>query len=386
VAGGFINATATNFANNTSELSACVQPKFLNADVSVEQTAVASVAPGNSLSYRVTVANNGPDLATNVVLVSRVPDNTTFESFTAPGGWTNRVPDRGGTGVLTSGVADLFPGTSATFTIVLNVNSKAQDGAIIARSATVSSDIPDLAPGNNTGTSNTVVRAATPTIPPDVAADMSISLSGPAEPVFEGDAITYVLTVTNNGPAAAKDVVVRQAPPNNTTFASSTKPSGWSSDCSADDGTSDIRFCTASLALQASASFTITLRVNPDTAAQTRIEATATVTSKSDPNSDNNSANVTVTTQVRPNGPSITSIEVGETINARGAGFSKNLAIFIDSVGFKEGAKVKGGTRVIQKGKLTDGRSIAEAVPPGKVVKMKFRNSNGGETEVSFRR
>jgi len=180
--------------------------------------------------------------------------------------------------------------------------------------------------------------------------------------------------------------VVRQAAPDSTTFASSTKPIGWSSDCPAADGTSDIKFCTASLALNASASFTITITVNADTEAQTRIEATATVTSKSDPNSDNNSANVTLTTEARPAGPSITSIEVGETINARGAGFSKNLAVFIDSVGFKEGAKVKGGTRVIQKGKLTDGRSIAEAVPPGKVVKMKFRNSNGGETEVSFRR
>jgi len=384
--GGFINATATSLAGNTSEFSACVQPKFLNADISVEQTAVASVAPGSNLSYQVTVANNGPDLAPNVVLVSRIPDNTTFDSFTAPGGWSSRVPDRGGTGALTSGVAGLFPGTSATFTIVLNVNSKAEDGSIIARSATVSSVIPDLAPGNNTRTSNTVVSAGTSTIPPDVAADVSISLSGPIKSVFEGDAITYVLTVTNNGPAAAKEIVVRQAAPDSTTFASSTKPIGWSSDCPAADGTSDIKFCTASLALNASASFTITITVNADTEAQTRIEATATVTSKSDPNSDNNSANVTLTTEARPAGPSITSIEVGETINARGAGFSKNLAVFIDSVGFKEGAKVKGGTRVIQKGKLTDGRSIAEAVPPGKVVKMKFRNSNGGETEVSFRR
>lgn len=391
--GGFINSTATSLsglipAGNTSEFSACVQLKFLNADISVEQTAVASVAPGSSLSYQVTVANNGPDLATNVVLVSRVPDNTTFDSFTAPAGWASRVPDRGGTGVLTSGVAGLFPGASATFTIVLNVNSKAEDGAIIARSATVSTAIPDLVPGNNTVTSNTVVRAATPTIPPDVAADVSISLSRtpPPEHVFEGDAITYSLTVTNIGPAAAKDIVVRQALPNNTTFASSTKPDGWSSDCPPADGTSDIKFCTASLALQASASFTITLTVNSDTEAQTRIEATATVTSKSDPNPDNNSANFTVTTEVRPNGPSIISIAVGDAITARGAGFSKDLAVFIDSVRFKDAARVKGSTRVIQKGRLTDGRSIAEAVPPGRVVKMKFRNSNGGETEVSFRK
>ena len=81
-------------------------------------------------------------------------------------------------------------------------------------------------------------------------------------------------------------------------------------------------------------------------------------------------------------------ITVTSTIVAVGSGFVKPVRVFIDGVGFPddEPAKVKGGgTRVIQKGKLTDGRSIAEAVPPGRVVTIKFRNANGGETEVSFR-
>jgi len=86
--------------------------------------------------------------------------------------------------------------------------------------------------------------------------------------------------------------------------------------------------------------------------------------------------------------PTLIEIIVSSRIVAVGSNFMiGGVQVFIDGVGFSQQAKVRGGgSRVIQKGKLTDGRSIAEAVPPGKVVKMKFRNSNGGETEVSFRR
>ena len=86
--------------------------------------------------------------------------------------------------------------------------------------------------------------------------------------------------------------------------------------------------------------------------------------------------------------PEVIAITVTSTIVAVGSGFDKPVHVFIDGVGFPDDdpARVKaGGTRVVQKGKLTDGRSIAEAIPPGRVVKIKFRNANGGETEVSFR-
>jgi hypothetical protein len=86
--------------------------------------------------------------------------------------------------------------------------------------------------------------------------------------------------------------------------------------------------------------------------------------------------------------PEVIEISVTSNIVAVGSGFVKPVHVFIDGVGFPddEPARVKGGgTLVVQKGKLTDGRSIAEAVPPGRVVKIKFRNPDGGEIEVSFR-
>ena len=62
------------------------------------------------------------------------------------------------------------------------------------------------------------------------------------------------------------------------------------------------------------------------------------------------------------------------------------VAVFIDGIGFNNPAVVRHNRRVVQKGKLANGQSIEQAVPAGKTVKIKLRNSDGGETEVAFRR
>jgi uncharacterized repeat protein (TIGR01451 family) len=387
--GGFISSTATSLsltasAGNTSEFSACVQPKFLNADLSVEQSAAASAAPGSSLSYQVTVDNNGPDLAPNVVLTASTPANTTFESLVAPEGWTSRLPDVGGAGSIICGTAGLYPGTAATFTIMVKVSPGTADGAIITSSVSVSSGIPDLKPGNNSVTVTTVVSLTPPPPPPDVAADLSVDLKGSPDSVFAGDAITYALTVRNLGPATAKNVVLRQTVPVNTAFQTSTEVGGWSRDGPAVGGTGTITYTNTSLGSGGSATFTVVVKVNSDTPVGTTLLSAASVSSAADPNSDNNSLSVGTMTVARPPGPSVQSIAVSSNITVVGSDFVK-VQVFIDDIGFSDPAKVRGGTQVIQKGKLIDGRSIAEAVPPGRVVKIKFRNSNGGETEVSFR-
>ncbi|MEK6303926.1 MAG: FG-GAP-like repeat-containing protein [Acidobacteriota bacterium] len=90
-----------------------------------------------------------------------------------------------------------------------------------------------------------------------------------------------------------------------------------------------------------------------------------------------------------PQGPTISRITVNSKIIAEGSGFEKPVQVFIDGLAFNEPSKVKRGKKVIQRGKVIqpDGttRSIEQAVPPGKTVRIRFRNQDGGETEVSFR-
>jgi hypothetical protein len=85
-------------------------------------------------------------------------------------------------------------------------------------------------------------------------------------------------------------------------------------------------------------------------------------------------------------GPRVLSVTILSTITVVGSGFSKDVAVFIDGTGFNNQAVVRHDRRVVQKGKLANGQSIEQAVPAGKTVKIKLRNSDGGETEVEFRR
>jgi hypothetical protein len=85
-------------------------------------------------------------------------------------------------------------------------------------------------------------------------------------------------------------------------------------------------------------------------------------------------------------GPRVLSITVLSKITVVGAGFVEPVQVLIDGVAFQSPAQVKAsGRRVIQKGKLLDGRSIEQAAPPGKRVVIKFINGDKGVTEVSFR-
>ncbi|MDX2031591.1 MAG: right-handed parallel beta-helix repeat-containing protein [Blastocatellia bacterium] len=75
-------------------------------------------------------------------------------------------------------------------------------------------------------------------------------------------------------------------------------------------------------------------------------------------------------------------------ITAIGFGFVEGVEVFVDDVGFEKKATVTGQLRmtVKQDGRLKNGKTIAEAVPEGVVVRIRFRNPDGGFTEVGFRR
>jgi len=103
--------------------------------------------------------------------------------------------------------------------------------------------------------------------------------------------------------------------------------------------------------------------------------------------------------QVTARGPELIEISLTSNLIAVGSGFIKPVSISIldqDNQGnareltFSEPAKVKRGTKVVQNGNviLPDGKSISleEAVPPGKLVQIRFRNGNGTETVVPFKR
>ncbi|NJN96086.1 MAG: DUF11 domain-containing protein [Anaerolineales bacterium] len=257
-------------SNNTDAEATTVNP----ANLSVTKTdSPDPVQVGQPLTYTLTVAS-APGLfkADNVTLVDILPANVALKSVSI------NPPEQGscsGTSTITCDLNEMFSGTNATVSIVVTPTV----AGLVTNTATVTSDMPDPNPANNTATSTTTVNPV---------ADLMIAKSDFPDPVTAGTSLTYTLTITNNGPSEATDVVITDTLPASVTFDSS---SGF---CSSQPN-NQVRCTYANIASgSAGAPATITVTVNP--AAPNLITNTASVTSNEfDPNANNNAATITTT-------------------------------------------------------------------------------------------
>ena len=137
----------------------------LSADLSITKTRTtpSPANPGDVIGYDITVTNNGPDTASNVVVSDVVPPGTTFdEGGVLSAGWNCTLPPAGGTGTMTCTVPSLGVGI-ADFYIEVDVDPGSHAGEV-DNTATVSSDTPDPDTSNNASTVATPVNGA-PTVP-----------------------------------------------------------------------------------------------------------------------------------------------------------------------------------------------------------------------------
>src|SRR5207244_6418559 len=93
--------------------------------------------------------------------------------------------------------ATLTSGSSATFTIVVNVSAQAAGTTLINSISVTSGNLDDNSENNSTITGTSV--------PGGNQADVSILKSGPGSAPANTD-VTYTITVTNSGPNAAQTV------------------------------------------------------------------------------------------------------------------------------------------------------------------------------------
>ncbi len=146
--------TANNSASATTTVSAGANLLVLKSD------SPDPVAVGGNITYSLTVRNDGPQTATSVILSDVIPANTTFVSVTPAAGWSCSPLAVGGTGTQTCTIATLASLSSASFTLVVKVNSGTPSGTVIGNTATVSSATTDPNSANNTATTTTVVGTA----------------------------------------------------------------------------------------------------------------------------------------------------------------------------------------------------------------------------------
>jgi endo-1,4-beta-xylanase len=115
--------------------------KLPGANLETTMTADAStVLSGHAVSFAIDVTNHGPDAAASPSLADTVPAGMTFQSLTAPAGWTCTTPTVGQAGAIAcTSATPLDANATAHFALTLVAACEAADGAAITNVATAAS-------------------------------------------------------------------------------------------------------------------------------------------------------------------------------------------------------------------------------------------------------
>src|ERR687893_2261331 len=194
-------------SNNTARATVTTTAPL--ADVRVTKTGPETVVAGRTITWTVTATNWGPADATGVTVTDAVPAGVSAVSATSSRGTctvTENVVSCPAETLLSGGIgpdASPQPGAAVTITITGTVAPDAI--GTLANTATAAATTTDPVPSNNAATANTAVTAEY---------DLSVTKSAnrrtlPGEP----STVDYTVTVTNNGPSAARDIVVTDLPP-----------------------------------------------------------------------------------------------------------------------------------------------------------------------------
>ncbi|MBN1179570.1 MAG: DUF11 domain-containing protein, partial [Anaerolineae bacterium] len=227
----------------------------------VKTGSTSPVTPGEPMTYSLTVTNDGPSDAENVVVTDTLPAEVSF-------GDADPYPNVSAVNPLVWNLGTLTPGESRTILITATVNSDVTTG--FTNTVVITTTTPGDDPGNNEDN-----------WPVDVLPDVEIWVvkSGSASPVTPGEVMTYSLTITNDGPSDAENVVVTDTLPVEVTFGSATP--------APDSSPNPLVWQLGTLAAGESRRILITVTVNADvTAGFTNTVVITTTTPGDDP--DNN--------------------------------------------------------------------------------------------------
>ncbi len=161
------------------------------------------VDAGAPLQYTIEVTNNGPSDAAGVVVTDALPTEVAFDATSGCGEDPSGVP--------TCSLGTLAVGATVSYTIDVTV-----DGATagqISNSATVTAASTLINTSDDTATETTDVTAI---------AGFSATLTGSADPVIAGSALTYTVDVGNTGPGDGENVEVYNVLPDGALYASNT--------------------------------------------------------------------------------------------------------------------------------------------------------------------
>jgi uncharacterized repeat protein (TIGR01451 family) len=142
----------------------------------------ATLKPGDTLTYTITVINFGISAAVNAVVSDIIPAGLTF---------IDAVPSVGTWSAPTWSLGTMQPLASATL-VIRTIVQELQNASTIVNTAVVDSDTDDPDPTNNTSTTTTTISAN-----PQITLVKEITSGATYDEA--GDVIEYSFTVTNTG-------------------------------------------------------------------------------------------------------------------------------------------------------------------------------------------
>lgn len=223
--GRVISATTADpdTANNAAIVSSTVTPR---ADVTVTVTDTPDpVAAGQNLTYVVTATNlaNGLSRADAVTTTSTLPHHVTFVSASASAGSCATAPAAGsvtgaGNDQVVCNLGNIDNGAQQTVTIIVRPNTGTRGSTlthnVTVSTTTVQTDTANDSAGTTTAVSNPVL-------------DLLVNKADSIDPIDVGSDTVYTVTVTNQGPSAAENIVATDTlPTTRLSFQAHTVPSG----------------------------------------------------------------------------------------------------------------------------------------------------------------
>ncbi|MEM8961372.1 MAG: hypothetical protein AAGD38_07845 [Acidobacteriota bacterium] len=254
------NASDPNGPNSATD----TDPLVKRADLQLRTVGPATVDPGNSVDYVVSLRNDGPSDAMTTI-TDPTPGGLTLVSIGAPcsAGFPCDV--------------NLPSGTEIMFTVTYDVPLDYRGADPIVNFAAVSSDAIDPRPIDNKASSATPVGRSG-------EADVEVIKKAPEVSAI-GSTVTYALTVINHGPDDARGVTLAETFPDGLSFVSATAPCETGFDCA-----------LGTIPLGARVDVEVTLAIPTGYSGPTIISNTASITSSTtDDNAANDSSTATTT-------------------------------------------------------------------------------------------
>jgi uncharacterized repeat protein (TIGR01451 family) len=215
--GELVNTAVVSAPNGTTDLNLSNNiatdrnTRNSRTDLSITKTdGLAKYTPGTTTTYTIVVNNAGPSNVVGATVTDQAPTGTTITSWSAI--FTGGATGTGsGTGNINQSL-NLPSGSTATYTVVLSVPSGYTGN--LANTASV------LAPAGVTDT-NLANNSATDTDTQDSKADLIVTKTDNSPTYTPGTTTTYTVVVSNTGPSNVVNATVTDTAPAGTTI------TGW---------------------------------------------------------------------------------------------------------------------------------------------------------------